>query len=305
MPTLTVLRQAVSPRLGPFIEGTSTSGSSESVLEMTGWPFKSTISQDDLFAGQTIFRPSAAAAADKTRIVDPEGGYTPATGKFTPDQVWTNSPGTETIEVHGHPVPVVSDGINDLHALINEALKKMLVVVEFTFTVSSNTAQRHSMASSASWLDNPGNVLQVGMLATGESRSDTDPFNRVMRGRATKTDGIVYLNDFGATTSDTMYVLALKPAYDHCKATAGSYGGQAGLSLETDEAIPQKEWVVAQTMVEVWDRLGTILAPGNQDRVQLQQAEAASEADYWKSVYLEQNQPDRTFEAVRQWGPVP
>src|SRR3990167_10037089 len=86
--TLTQIRRYVAPRIGSYAQGTATSGSTTAVLEVTAWPFKSSLVQDDLYADHFIFRPDAVTATDKVRLVSNEG-YTPSTGLLTPDQTWT------------------------------------------------------------------------------------------------------------------------------------------------------------------------------------------------------------------------
>lgn len=302
MSTLADFRRATAPKLGPFTMGTATGGSSSSVLEAAAWPFLTSLEQSDLFADQFIFRPSAAASGDRTRLVA-NGGYVPSTGKLTPDKVWTNSPSGEVFELHG-VIPPVADGVNDLHAFINEGLKDCLLVVEFSFTPGSVLANRHSLAVAAPWLTEPSWVLQVGYLASGESRTEHDPFRRPRRMLAKKDGATVYLEGAGFNTTDTVYVTALKRAYDHCRPSAGTYGSQSGLSLETDEAVPEADWVAAATERIVWDRLADVLAPGNAKRAEQKRAEAAAEFTRKQQNYLAAHRPASTLRPpMMAWGP--
>lgn len=296
MATLTTYRRALAPLLGPYYQGTAGT-STTSALVCTGWPFMSTLSQDDLFTDLFVFRPAAAAAADKARVV---ASYTPSSGTLTPDGTWTNAPTGEVFELHG-AAPPVGDGTTDLHALLNEALKEIPLAVEFTFTTASNQAQRHSLASAASWLTEDTWVYQVGYLTASESRANVDPFRgRRLRARAHKEGGTVYLEGFSVSTADTVYVLALKPAYSHCKASGGTFGDQSGLSAETDEAVPETEWVVAAARAKVWERLGTVLSPGDAGRARDEYGKAIADfrgltAKYWQA-------PERTLRPVVAWG---
>lgn len=303
MATLTAYRQAAAPKLGPFIKGDATGGSTTSVLEATAWPFKSSLAQDDLFSDQFIFRP-AGTAADRTRVVA-NNGYIPATGLLTPDQTWGVAPAAgEDFELHG-AIPPVADGVNDLHAIINDALKDILLVVEFTFTVGSTLTTRHALTTAAPWLTEPSWVLAVGNLATGETRNEVDPFRRGRRGEARKNGDVVYIEGFGVNITDTVYVMALKRAYDHCKATAGSFGGQSGLTIETDEAVPELDWVAAATEMHAWDRLSDVLASGNAERAERKRAEAAAVFTRKQRNYLQAHMPAEAFRRpARAWGPA-
>ena len=44
-------------------------------------------------------------------------------------------------------------------------------------------------------------------------------------------------------TTDRLYVATMKMAYDHCATTSGFFGGQAGLSVESDRCVPDEMWV--------------------------------------------------------------
>lgn len=232
-PTLLDYRRRAAKELtSAFVASTATSASTISQLVDTTWPINSTLSQDDLYSDYYLLRPAAALATDKVRIVKT---YTPSGGIMAPDTVWTNAPANgEAYELHG-----VLEPQTQLLDLINEALKRCGVVVEFTIQPSSTTAQRESLANYP-WILQPGWVRKVGRLVAGEARSDRDPYLRAVRGDVTYDGGTLYLNHEGSVynTTDTLYVTAIKRAYDHCGATtavsapgAGSAAAAAGSGL--------------------------------------------------------------------------
>lgn len=301
MATLTQIRQAVAPLIGPFYAGTATSGSSASLLEMTAAPFKTALQADAFFEGYHLFRPGAALAADKARIVRI---YAPSSGQFTPDLAWTNAPYAggvgESIELHA-VVPPVGDGITDLHALINEGLKRIPLVVEFTFSTSSATAKRHSLASAASWLTRQRWVRKVGRLPSGQTdRSIYTPAE--VSGWMEQDGNTIYLCGFSSATTDTIYVTAVKPAYYHCRVSGGTFGGQSGLSLETDEAPVPLDWIAQATLIEVWERLGRDLEASGAGRVQQELSKAAARYTRLTRQYLQL--PGRTFRPYVRFGPT-
>lgn len=300
MPTLQTYRRAVAPRLGPYAQGTANVASSTTVADIAAWPFKSSLSTNDLWTDQYLFRPGAALAEDKTRIV---ATANTTSGQFTPDLVWTNAPDNETVEFHGL-IPPVSDGVTDLHALINEALKTIDLIVEVTGTPTAD-AQRHSLGTIASWADRPAQVYEVGYLGASEDRDEVDPFRRPVRGTVEIDGNVVYLNHPGRTfrTDDTLWVRMTKPAYRHCTASGGAFGSQSGLALETDECPAATEWVTAATLVQAWLRLGTVLAPGDAGRAQEELAKAAAQAGRFQRNYLEAARPKRSFRPLSHWGP--
>lgn len=301
MPSLTDYRRAVAPRLGPYAQGTANSASTTTVLDCAAWPFKSSLSTDDLWTDQFLFRPAAALAEDRTRVV---ATASVATGQYSPDLVWTNAPDDEVFELHGL-VPPVLDGVNDLHALINEALKTIDLIVEVTGAPTAD-AQRHSLGVVADWANRPVQVYEVGYLGATEDRDEVDPFRRPVRGSVEIDGETVYLNHPGRTfrTDDTIWVRMTRPAYTYCRASGGAYGQQDGLSLETDECPAATEWVVAATLVQAWLRLSNVLAPGDSERAGTELAKAAAQASRFQRNYLEANRPKRSFRPITRWGPM-
>jgi hypothetical protein len=49
-----------------------------------------------------------------------------------------------------------------------------------------------------------------------------------------------------------LLLYGLFPAYHLCRPSGGSYGAQSGLTLDTDEAIPDPQWVTAGALKEAW-----------------------------------------------------
>jgi hypothetical protein len=296
MPTLTQYRQRAAKELGFFASGTATSGSSVTVLECTTWPFQSSMDVDDEYVDKWLFRP-AAAAADKVRYISSTDR---SAGLIVPDKAWAAAPyntSGESFEIHGFVEP-----LTELLELINLALKRCFVVVEFTFSSSDADYTRHSLATAASWLTQESWVRQVGYLTSTEDRNEVDPFRRVLRGEVISHGKTMYLQMGARATTDVIYVKALKPAYYHCAATGAAYGTQAtGLALETDIAEPEEEWVAAGVLVEAWKRYGHILEAAANQRLVRERVEAAS----YFTLKTRQNLrvPRKTFHPVYAWGP--
>jgi hypothetical protein len=295
MPTRTTYRQAGARALGPFFSGSATSGSTTALLECAASPFKTTISADERFENYCLYRPSAVLAADKTRTVKT---YDAAAGQFTADNPWTNNPYAlgvgEAFELLG-----VLDA-DTLHRLVNETLKLTDVLVDVTFTTASSQATQHAM--SQAWLTDPDDVLQVGYLASGETFPNVNPYRRVVRGEAIKTNGTVYLTGFSLPTDVTVYAKVKRPAYTYCKANTGSYGDlTAGLTSETDEAVPEEDWVAAGVKMLAWDEFRSQFWPGN---LALAEREVARAADrFWSLANEYCDAPIKTFQPLRPWGP--
>lgn len=302
MPTLTQYRRFCARELGPYDQGTADNTSSASALISLAHPFKSSIASGT-FKDRWVFRPTAALPADQLRVVET---YTASSGTLDPDLDWTNAPDGETFEVHG-VIPPVGDSELSLHNMINDALKRLPLDIEFTVTVVADQT-RHSLASAASWLTDPKWVRQVGYLINGEDRDEVDPFSRVVRGWAGKDGNTVYLNHpgrvFNATVGspDVIYVRAVKPAYFHCADTlTPTVFTASGLSDEGDVAVPEEEWVAAAVLVEAWRRLGKALEAGAKAGNVRDRAEAAM----WLTRKTAENfvLPELTFRGLRQFGP--
>lgn len=296
MPTRLTYRQRAAKELGIFHSSTATSGSTVSVLEDATWPVTSTISQDDYYTNCFLLRPNATTASDRVRLIKT---YTPTTGQLTPDKTWSVNPyanGTgEAYEIHEKIEPWTT--LNDL---INEALKRCFITVEFTLTPTEDD-HRHSLAS-ITWLTNPSWVKAVGYLGTNDDRDEVDPYDaHLVRGQVVEDGATLYLWHPNKTfnSTDTIYVQAIKPAYYHCKTASGSYGGQSGLSLDTDLAPPQvtEEWLAYGVLVEAWRSYAHLLEmPANQ-RIKVDRGEAAQMFSY--HTRLNFKEPELKFRRLR------
>lgn len=296
MPTLQTYRRAFAQLVGEYLQSTATANSSTTQLEDTAWPVYSATQQNDLYVDKFLYRPNAALAADKRRSILT---YTPSQGLLIPDQPWTNAPSNgEAYELHW-----VFEPGTEVPFLINEALKRTLVVHEITVTPTAN-ARRTRLNSTATWLTEPKWVRQMGRLDAGESREEIDPYeHHPIYGAANKIGEAVYFEHVGQNfdTSSTIYAKVLAPAYALCKPSGGSYGAQQGLSLDTDEAIPQTDWVAWGAVVEGWLRFGHVLESRVNDRMLRDQATAAAVFTKLTNNYLDV--PPINTVPLDSWGP--
>jgi hypothetical protein len=171
------------------------------------------------------------------------------------------------------------------------------VIVELTLApVAQQT--RHSLASAAAWLTVPDWVYQVGKLTAGDDRNQVDPYESSrIRGYPDELGGTVYLNHPGFTFSatDTLYVKAIRPAYTFCRAAAGVYGDQSGLTLEADDCVPGAEWVAAAAALEAWYR-DPITMEQQHDQLRAQGlARAAMRTARYQKAYFRTQRLQRTF----------
>lgn len=295
--TLAQIRQFAAKRLGPFFVTVAgaTSGSTTSVLEDTAWPIKTTLVVDELWQDAWVYRPNAANASDKVRIVKT---YAPSTGQLTPDTIWTVAPSVaETYELHGIIEPLVA-----FTDLINQGLKRCMVEVEVTATPVALSTE-HSLATVAPWVEDRSWVRQVGYLGSTDNRNQIDPFQRVIRGEVREDNKTMILNHplqaFQAT--DVIYIKAMRRVYDSCTTTAGVFGSQSGLVLETDKCPGNLEWLGWAVVVEAWETYSHLLETGARARLIPDRAEAA--AKFTENNRVNCKWPIQTFRPLMAGGP--
>lgn len=296
MPTLRTYRRRVAYELGPFFHSTVTGGTTSTLVD-SKWPLYSTIVQTETYQDWWVYRPDAATSTDKERTVKT---YAPLTGTLNVDHAYTVAPASgEVYELH----PTVQP--SKINENINQGLKRLLIPIEFTFTPTDD-AIRHSLATPASWLTNTEWVRQLGYLTTtevAEGRGENDPYIRGLRGEVTSDGATVYIEHRGHTFdgTETVYVRAMKPAYNQCRVSAGTWGAQSGLTLETDEAVPTEEWVASAALVEIWRTLSQVLEAASNSKLLLNRQECAQ----WLSAETVKNYKEwpKTFRRLVAFGP--
>ena len=336
MPSLAQYRAALAVECGPYIGPESydvraTSGSDTTKLVCANYPIRSGIPQQDSLIDRPLYRPSAAQELDRNRYVM---DYDPATGTITPDLPWTNPPFSPTSgntygflegytygdlehflyqDLEGLGVNGIGERFEVLgpfdaptmHKLINDGLKQCWMVVDVPLTPLVDTT-RQNLGGVAWWLQDPNNVLQVGLLVQGEDRNVQDPFARRVYGEVERDGGTMHLNTGTRTfnSTDLLYLRCLKRMYDHCRPSGGSFGDQSGLSLETDEAPVEREWLVSSALVLAWRRFAHLLEPGANQRLIRDQAAATVWFADRARVHLGAVKPQMTFKRARSFGPA-
>ena len=335
MPDLATYRSLLAVESGPYIgpesyEVRATSGSDTTQLVCSNYPIRSGIPQRTSLLDRPLYRPSVVQPHDKHRYVL---DYDPSTGTITPDLPWATglfSPPTgntyaflenylyRDLEVYlyedleglgitgiGERFEILGPfDVPTMHRLINDGLKNCWLVVEVV-GVPTEQAVRHDMSQMAPWLQDTTDVLQVGYLAAGEDRNETDPFERIVLGQVERDGGGMFFNTWTRSfqNGDLLYFRCLKRAYDHCRAGGGEFGEQSGLVLESDEAPAETEWLVSSALVLAWRRYGHLLEPLANTRLIRDQATAA----VWFSDNCRKHftgpLPARTLKRKRVFGP--
>jgi hypothetical protein len=250
--TLTQIRQMAGEMLGRYYAGTA-NATGNGIQTLVDTQLMSNIEQNELWQDFWLCLPTASGDDRLSRQVQ---SFAANNGTLGVNRAWSGAtvPDGKAYELHGHIEP-----ITDLTAAINATLKRLTVVVEITLTPTPD-AIRHDLTTANPWLTSRNAVRQVGWLVTNETRAQTDPFRtRRVAGTITQSGGIVYLNHqqrtFAAT--ETVYLRCLKPAYYHCRTTAGSgtYGEKTdGLTAEANEVELPVEPVAAGAIVTALNR---------------------------------------------------
>lgn len=305
MPTLTQYRQFAAKEAGRYYEGIfDSTGHTTTVFLDTQLITSLTVT--DMFKDYWLYMPGAVAADNRLRVVT-TGPAT--TGKITVDRAVsaTTAPESQPYELHGMIAPEDSLGVDKLNwqYCINQALKRCLLVVEVTITPTAS-ATRHSLASAASWVEDPRWVRRVGYLTSSETRANVDPYEgRAVRGYAYRHSNVMYLNHSPRTfaTNETIYVEVLKSAYDHCRLNGDTYGNQSGLSLTNDEAVPSIEWVGFGALIEMARMQSRVLDPSARQLINANKEEWAA----MFTKYTRQNftLPPLTFKRITRGFGVP
>src|SRR5215831_9068062 len=340
MPSLANYRSTFSVEAGEYVGPESyvvraTGGTDTTKLVCDVYPITSGIPQADKYVDRPLYRPTAVQATDRNRIVMT---YDPPSGTLTPDLPWTLSaisPGSnrtyqeleaftyaifenytyECLDGTGVSCPdggVIGEQFEILgpfdvpttHRLLNDGLKNCWLVVEVVATPTPMT-NRHDLGLVCPWLQDPSDVLQVGVLHPPDDRNVIDPFENVVRGMVERDGGSMYLNT-GTTTfvnGDMLYLRCLKRAYDHCRAAGGVFGDQSGLALETDESPVDRAWLASAALVIAWRRFAHLLEPGANQRLIRDQAAAAAWFTDECRKHFTAPLPQRTLRRRRYFGP--
>jgi hypothetical protein len=336
MPSLAEYRRSVAVESGPYIGPElytvrATTGTTVDQLVCDVYPIKSGIPQFDLLVERPLFRPNAVLLADRHRYVQ---DYAPSSGTITPDLPWSISPlpvpggttygaleantygdlGAFTYEdMEGTGILGVGERFEilgpfdapTLHQLINDGLKQCWLVVEVVCTPVEGVA-RHSLALVAPWLQDPNHVRQAGVLAAGDDRNATDPFERIVYGEVERDGGSFSFNTGNRTfnAGDVIYLRCYKRAFDHCRPAGGEYGDQSGLSLETDEAPIERDWAASSALVVGWRRFAHLLDPLANARLVRDMAAATMWFTDRSSQHFKAVAPQLTLRRARRFGPV-
>src|SRR5262245_60032011 len=327
MPSLAQYRSTFSVECGPYIGPESytvraMSGSSTTQLICHAYPIQSGIPQMDSLIDRPLYRPTASQPTDRDRYVK---HYDPSLGLIEPDLAWALSPvptpgGTLYQELEAYTYADLENFIYDdiegtgltgigerfevlgpfdaptTHRLINDGLKNCWLVVEVVAIPTENTS-RHDLSVAAPWLQDPTDVLQVGVLNQTDDRNLSDPYANLVYGQVDRDGGTFYFNTGNRTflSTEYLYLRCLKRAYDHCRAATGTFGGQSGLTLETDEAPVERDWLASSALVIAWRRYGHLLEPlANQRLIRDQVGAAAWFTDRCREHFTAPL-PQRTF----------
>lgn len=270
-------RRRIAKETGNYLASLVESGST-SFLRDNRYPIKSNLDQGDLFSGKWLLRPQSTVLSDRVRVVA-ELGYDPSTGTLRPDSPWSVGPSTdEPYELHGVIEPW--DQMNDL---VNESLKRCMVVDHLVLPALPDTSF-FNLTPYAPWLLDSRWVRGAAFIdATAvDDPADIDMSQPTFRGWVEQQGRTIILRWQGRQwnttgTSPVLVLRCIKRAYDHCRVNAdGVFGELHGLSEEANEGPASEDWVAAGALVEFWAQFGDVVAAGNREESESNQAKAAT-----------------------------
>lgn len=272
-------RRRIAKETGNFLASTVESGA-VSFLRDNKYPVKSTLDQGDLFSGKWLLRPQAPQPQDRVRIVA-ELGYDPQTGTLRPDSSWTDAAAsTEPYELHG-----VIEPWEQMNDLINQALKRCMLVDHLVLPVTPGE-NWINLTPYAPWLLDGRWVRGAAVVDPNQVNdpADIDMTQPNFRGWVEPQGRTTFLrwqgwNRFTSSSpsgSPVLVVRCIKRAYDHCRlGSDGTFGECAGLTQETHEGPVPEDWVAAGALVAFWESFGDVVAAGNRDEAESNQAKMA------------------------------
>lgn len=325
------------PYVGPeSYDVKATSGTTEDKLVCDVYPIQSGFAQNDLYLERPLYRPNAQQSTDRHRYVM---SYDPPTGALTPDLPWTISPispGSNRtygsleafpymdLEAVGSYECLDGTGVScpgggtigerfeilgpwdvpTMHQLINDGLKQCWLVVDVVCTAEAMVT-RHDLRLVAPWLQDPNHVRQAGVLPAGIDPWLQDPYTATVYGTV-ESDGGTFIFNTGSRTfnaGDQIWLRCYKRAFDHCRAAGGTFGDQAGLLLEDDEAPIERDWATSSALLIGWRRFGHILEIATNQRLIRDQAAAAVWFNDRTHQHFSAVAPQLLFRRARTFGP--
>lgn len=172
---------------GRDLTGFTANASGGTTTTLVDDDMKSSASQNMLWRDYWLHLPGAAQASDRSRMVQ---SFSASTGIFTVEKAWSGASVSNSApyELNGFIEPET-----DLHLLINEALKRILLPVEFNFAPAPKNDWQ-DLTAEQPWLTNPMWVRDVRVLGRGGEQLQT------ITETGSPTGGTFTLSYRGATT---------------------------------------------------------------------------------------------------------
>lgn len=235
MPTrLDAARQRLGYALGFYLVST-TSAAASSATEFTCSPLIDSDAGDDKLAHCYAMPTSTtSAAAGEVRRIQ-KSGFTPATGKVACVAPFSTTLSSGVVvEISGTLPQVSADGKLGLRECLNRGLSECWDVDTLSITPSTASVSTYSLTTTAPWISDEDDVIDVYYRRSGSTADDLVPewrLNKDLDGRDLEIRGV------NLSTSDTLKPRVYRPL-DTWIETAGTWAtSTAGLVNDSDRCL--------------------------------------------------------------------
>lgn len=285
--TLAKIRQgavrAVSGYDGLLVS--TASATSTTVLEDTK-RLKSSSVRGRSLDGAWVYRPAAALASDRVRMVA-DGGYDTTAGRVTPDLVWTNAVQTgETYEVilgaNLHPT-------DSIHPAIRTALMRTRFA-DTVHLIDDNASTSTDLTLRFPWLTSSSHLRSVGLADTDGNYSG----HHHMHHRPYARGGHLWITVDEA--SGHMNLEVLRPH----GTLVNEQDSLSGPTSDGDTVRCPLDWAIAGTVVELYKMFGPMIGASEGTIVSKAMAQWAAEFSRLSMLYVRQDvQPRQAISMSR------
>lgn len=261
MTTLLVFRRDIQSEMGLFVTNTTTTGASDQV-SFTCASLASANAADSYFKGGWVYLtdttgPNLAAQ----RKIAASSGYDPDAGSVTVARAFSTAVTASTGFEVSIKVPAITDelGVRGVREFLNETMLA-LPPIDLLPVTGVTSQEAYDVTTTYPWLTRRDQILGIYF----QNPEDEVPKRTAYRWdwRLDVDTPKLLLPSEPFITGETFYIKARRPALTWIE-TNGTWAADTdGLQNDTDEALPLRSIVKAQTLTSIYRWLGAQDGPG-------------------------------------------